>query len=368
MKKYFALTISLLLTIAGKTIAQGCIAIRSTGGVSMLANPEKDNEKSWNFGASARYFKSFRHFSGTVENKSRQADGSAVVNHQASLDLALTRTINNRWSFLLDVPVLDNSRTDEYEHGLVNGVYIKKERRSTHSFGIGDVRFAVYAWLFDPKKSRGNVQVGLGIKLPTGDDDYKDYWYNVGPGGTKELRDVDQSIQLGDGGTGFTVEVNAFYQFTHYLTVYGNGFYLINPREQNGSRTYRETLVPSLANEAICSVPDQYMFRGGLKYSIAAVKGLSVAGGVKLEGIPVYDLVGGSGDFRRPGYIWSVEPTVTYSMKNINLFASVPFAFYRNRTQSVTDKENSVTQGKHVQGDAAFANYVINVGFSVPIK
>jgi hypothetical protein len=46
----------------------------------------------------------------------------------------------------------------------------------------------------------------------------------------------------------------------------------------------------------------------------------------------------------------------------------VPVAFYRNRTQSVTDKENSITQGKHVQGDAAFADYVINAGFSIPIK
>jgi hypothetical protein len=46
------------------------------------------------------------------------------------------------------------------------------------------------------------------------------------------------------------------------------------------------------------------------------------------------------------------------------LFASVPFAVVRNRTQSVTDKENSITTGTHVQGDAAFADYTINVGIS----
>ena len=110
------------------------------------------------------------------------------------------------------------------------------------------------------------------------------------------------------------------------------------------------------------------MFRAGFAYSIAAIKGFSVAAGVKLEGIPVHDLVGGSGDFRRPGYIWSAEPTLNYSAKNINFYLSVPVAFYRNRTQSVTDKENSITQGKHVQGDAAFADYVINAGFSIPLK
>ena len=164
------------------------------------------------------------------------------------------------------------------------------------------------------------------------------------------------------------MELNAFYHLTQALTVYGDGYYLINPREQNGARTYRETLSPTLANEAICSVPDQYMARAGFTYSIAAIKGFSVAGGIKLEGIPVYDLTGVSDGFRRPGFIWSAEPTLTYSTKSANFYLSVPVAFHRNRTQSVTDKENSITQGKHVQGDAAFADYVINAGFSIPIK
>ena len=93
-----------------------------------------------------------------------------------------------------------------------------------------------------------------------------------------------------------------------------------------------------------------------------------VALGARLEGIPVYDLIGGSGDFRRPGYIWSVEPAAAYQVKKMNFFVSVPFAVARNRTQSVTDKENSVTQSKHVQGDAAFADYVVNLGFSIKFK
>ena len=238
-----------------------------------------------------------------------------------------------------------------------------------HSFGIGDVRFAAYRWLLDPKKNiKGNIQAGLGIKLPTGDDNFKDYWYNVGTGGTKDLRTVDQSIQLGDGGTGFTTELNTFYNFKRNFGVYGNFYYLINPREQNGVRTYRETLVTSLSNEAISSVPDQYMWRAGFNYGFNHIHGLTFAAGAKLEGIPVHDLVGGSGDFRRPGYIWSVEPAVTYQIKKLNFFVSVPFAIARNRTQSVTDMENSIKQNKHVQGDAAFADYVINLGFSVKFK
>ena len=364
------ITALLIATLNFEVTAQGCVAVRSTGNTTMHHPMDTLNENGlWQVSFASRYFRSFRHFSGTVENKQRLIDGSEVINHQASLDIAITRIINNRWSYMIDIPILSNSRSSLYEHGLVNKVYVKKERHTMHSFGLGDMRFAAYRWLLNPiKHSRGNIQVGLGIKLPTGDDNFKDYWYNVGPNGTKELRTVDQSIQLGDGGTGFTSELNAFYNVSHSLSLYANAYYLINPREQNGVRTYRETLSSALANEAISSVPDQYMLRGGLNYSFRNVKGLSVAVGAKLEGIPVYDLVGGSNDFRRPGFIWSIEPIINYQVKKLNFFLSVPFAIERNRTQSVTDKENSIATGKHVQGDAAFANYVINAGFSFKFK
>ncbi len=365
MKKTLVIALLITACFIQKTNAQGCVAIKSVGNASMLEHPDSTSEKYWQVSTTNRYFRSFRHFSGTKENVARLTDGSAVINHQESFDIGITHAISNRWSYFIDIPILSNARSSEYEHGLVNGVYIKKERHTMHTFGIGDVRAALYAWVLDPKKhSRFNVQVGLGIKLPTGDYNAQDYWYNVGPNGSKELRPVDPSIQLGDGGTGFTAEINAFAFITRQLSVYTNGYYLSNPREQNGTRTYRETLSPALANEAITSVPDQYLFRAGLNYALP-VKGLSVSGGARLEGIPVNDLIGGSDDFRRPGYIWSIEPSVYYTYKKYSAYVSVPWAVYRNRTQSNTDKENSAKTGTHVQGDAAFADYVVNVGFSV---
>ncbi len=364
MKKIIVL-LSACIAMNNAVRSQGCVAIKGNGASCMMVHPEESSKAGWQFSTSGRYFKSFRHFSGTEENKQRLIDHSEVINHTTVIDLALTRVLNDRWSFMIDVPIINNGRSSLYEHGLVNGAYIKKERHSTHSFGIGDVRVAAYRWMLDPAKSKkGNIQLGVGIKLATGDYDYKDYWYNVGPNGTKELRTVDQSIQLGDGGTGFTIELNTFYNFKSNFGVYGNFYYLANPREQNGTRTYRETLTPALANEAIMSVPDQYMVRAGFNYSFNHIKGLSLAAGARLEGIPVNDLIGGSGDFRRPGYIWSLEPSVNYAIKNVNLFASVPVALYRNRTQSVTDKENSIKRGVFVRGDAAFADYAINAGIS----
>jgi hypothetical protein len=366
MKKYILSAIVLLLIYAD-AFSQGCVAIRSTGGSCMMEHPagEDSTASKWMFSANSRYFKSFRHFKGKEEQKERLRIGNEVINHTSSLDLSLTRVLNNRWSLMINIPVISNSRSSLYEHGFVNGVNNFNQRHSMHSFGLGDIRVATYRWLFDPSKfHKANAQLGLGIKLPTGDYDYKDYWYNVGPGGTKELRTVDQSIQLGDGGTGFTAELNVFYNVIQNLGVYGNFYYLINPREQNGVQTYRETIRASLANESIMSVPDQYMVRTGINYSINAVKGLVVAAGVRLEGIPVEDLVGGSGGFRRPGYIWSVEPALNYQRHKTNLFVSVPVAFDRNRTQSVTDKETTKATGTFTQGDAAFADYSVNLGLA----
>lgn len=361
-KLTIAFLIFLTITSYVKVFAQGCVAIKSTGGTCMMDHHPDDTDSlkgSWLFSANSRYFKSFRHYRGSIEQKERLAQNTEVINHQGSLDITLTRVFKNRWSVMMNMPLLFNARSSLYEHGRV-------ARHSMHSYGLGDIRLAAYRWLFNPEKNmHANVQFGMGIKLPTGNYNYKDYWYNVGPDGGRELRTVDQSIQLGDGGTGITAELNTFYNFKANLGIYGNFYYLANPREQNGVRTYRETVSPTLANEAFMSVPDQYMARAGVNYALKkTLQGLIVNAGVRWEGIPVYDLIGKSGHFRRPGYIISAEPGINYQAHKINFFVSMPVALVRNRTQSVTDKENTITRGTFVQGDAAFADYSANMGLA----
>ncbi len=364
MLKHIIATI-ILTAIAFQSYSQGCVAIRSNGSSCSIQKPGSDSG-SWLFSANYRYFKSFRHFKGKEEQKERLVQNTEVINYSNSLDLSIAKRLNSRWTLSINFPLLANTRSSLYEHGLVNGTYIKKDRHSTHSYGLGDVRFAAYRWLIDPQKhTKINVQAGLGVKFATGDYNYKDYWYNVGVGGKKELRTVDQSIQLGDGGTGFTTELNAYYMPSPTLNIYANTYYLINPRNVNGTRTYRETLSPALINEDIMSVPDQYMARVGASYNFLRVQGLSVSGGARIEGIPVYDLVGGSDAFRRPGYVIAVEPGVGYNGKKTSWYLNVPVALSRNRTQSVTDKEMSKTTGTFRQGDAAFADYSINLGCAV---
>lgn len=202
--------------------------------------------------------------------------------------------------------------------------------------------------------------------MPTGDYRYQDYFYRNDS--VKILGPVDQSIQLGDGGTGITLEANTFYVFSKKASVYLNAFYLSNPREHNGVSTARGS-APSVTAIAygsdVMSVPDQYMLRVGANY---ALNHFSFSGGMRMECVPAEDLIGGSNGFRRPGYVISVEPVVAYKIKGTQFYISVPVAIERSRTQSVPDKIRTTKTGVYSQGDAAFSDYTINFGASFSLK
>jgi len=355
LKFFFAIAFYTIFTNTHAN-AQGCVAIKSSGPLSNMEHPMQDSSsKGWQLSVSYRYFKSFRHFKGADEQKQRLVIGNEVINHQSTIDLGITRIFNQYWSVSVGMPYLINTRSSLYEHG-------GKERHSSYSHGIGDMRIVANRWLFNSHTtSKGNIQIGLGVKLPTGDYNYQSKFFNVTP----EIRPVDQSIQLGDGGVGIIAEMNGFLNFSSQFGGYTNLYYMANPRNTNGTRTYREVLSAALANEAISSVPDQYLARIGVNYTFGgALNALTLSAGGRIEGIPVHDLIGKSNAFRRPGYIISAEPSINYSLKRVNIFANVPIALKRDRTQSVTDKENSIRTGTYVIGDAAFADYSINIGAS----
>jgi hypothetical protein len=322
MKKYMLL-IAVIVVIGIKNInAQGCVAIRSTGGAFCGMQKKDFDSSKWSLTLNGRYFRSFRHFVGKDEQKQRVAQGTQVINHSFATDLSLTYKLKNNWSISANIPVISNTRSSLYEHD-------GKTRHSTSSFGIGDARISVGKWLFNEHK-KGNLQVVIGLKLPTGDYRFQDYFYKNDS--TKVQGPVDQSIQLGDGGTGITLEVNAYHHFTKKLSVYSNFYYLLNPREQNGVSTARggTASVSSMRYTSdVMSVPDQYMIRAGVNYK---VKSFLFSAGLRDECLPVKDLAGGSKGFRRPGYIISVEPGVTYNFKKISLYCFLPFAIQRSRT------------------------------------
>jgi hypothetical protein len=352
--------IFLHLSIALPAEAQGCVAIRQMAGcgTSLFTNGNIF-EPGWQFTAAYRYFQSDRHFRGTHEEPDRQTSNTEVINDSHSLDLNFGYSINKRWLLNMSLPLVYNERSSLYEHG-------RTERHSSRSNGLGDLRISALHWLWHPDSSAfGNLGIGFGVKLPTGNFQAMDYFYNVGPEGQAEYRPVDQSIQPADGGLGLTLELQGFGRLARNLYFYGSAFYLINPMEVNGARTYRETLSPMLANEAIMSIPDQYSVRAGLGLSDILRHGLSLTIGGRFEGVPVQDLIGGSTGFRRPGYVLSLEPGIDIMHGRHNFSLTLPVALVRNRLQSVTDLETEMATGIPRQGDAAFADWVLNISYTL---
>jgi len=103
---------------------------------------------------------------------------------------------------------------------------------------------------------------------------------------------------------------------------------------------------------------------GNVAALVIAGHAVDFAGGVRVEALPSKDLIGGSRGFRRPGYIVSFEPSVTYVTKKVSFNIAVPKALKRDRTQSNADKRQTADTGKYTQGDAAFADYLISAGMT----
>ena len=351
------LILATFLSVSHSGFAQGCVAIRhfsSTMGNNLESNLLNQGEIQ--LGMNYRYFESFRHFKGTEEEPDRVSNHTEVINYSHAWDFSLNYGITDRLYAGLSIPTVINERSSLYEHG-------REERHKSFSRGLGDIRLGLGYWLFDPiEHNRGNLSLGMGVKLPTGNYNATDIFYNVGPEGTPQVRPVDQSIQPGDGGFGLTVDFQFYQGLTDNFMFYGGGFYLFNPRETNGIRTFRETLSPILENEAIMSVPDQYSLRAGFGLSLSSMFSASL--GARFEGVPVEDVFGGNEGFRRPGNVLSIEPGVSFMKNDLSVNLNVPIAVRRERPQSVTDLETERLTGEPRNGDAAFADYLINLGIS----
>ncbi|MCF8201354.1 MAG: hypothetical protein K9J29_05190, partial [Bacteroidia bacterium] len=331
--------------------------------------------KQWQVGANYRYFESFRHFKGDEEQYDRLVKQTQVINYSNTIDISASMGLTLRTQMNVNLPVSYTDRSSYYEHGGQTTTFPGARKTST-SAGIGDARIGISKWLWNPvSHTKSNLMLGVGLKLPTGNWNVQDSFYNVmvtdpvtGSSSRKTVyRPVDQSIQLGDGGLGLSLEMQGFWEMADGLFAYGNAFYILNPRGVNGTMTNRRTTIvvngvsQVFTNEYMCSVADQYAARLGF-LSQSQLHGLSFSWGARLEGVPVRDLVGESYGFRRPGYTIAAEPGVTYMKGKTTVNFNMPIALYRIRKQSVTDKEVQDATGVARNGDAAFADYLISLG------
>jgi len=378
MKVRSFLVASFLVLSVSNAKAQGCVAVRGFGGCGVAGGSGLAlAPKQWQVGANYRYFESFRHFKGDEEQYDRLVKQTQVINYSNTMDISASMGLTLRTQLNVNLPVSYTDRSSYYEHGGQTTTFPGARKTST-SAGIGDARIGISKWLWNPvSHTKSNLMLGVGLKLPTGNWNVQDSFYNVmvtdpvtGTSSRKTVyRPVDQSIQLGDGGLGLSLEMQGFWEMADGLFAYGNAFYILNPRGVNGTMTNRRTTIvvngvsQVFTNEYMCSVADQYAARLGF-LSQSQLHGLSFSWGARLEGVPVRDLVGESYGFRRPGYTIAAEPGVTYMKGKTTVNFNMPIALYRIRKQSVTDKEVQDATGVARNGDAAFADYLISLGLT----
>jgi hypothetical protein len=293
----------------------------------------------WHLSIGFRKQRSHRHFVGTEEQKQRAEQGTEVVNNIYLYDAALTYDVNRRFNITAAIPFMKATR----RRGTSPQIF--------HSFGFGDLSVMGRMWLFkEPSESRQNISFGVGIKFPTGKSNVTDTV--LAGNGRTVTQVVDQSIQLGDGGWGIPLDIQAYKRFGN-TTVYASGAYLLNPRDTNGVPTGR-----GRPSEGIMSVADQYLARVGISRPVPKTRQWAFTIGWRIEGVPVRDLIGKSNGFRRPGYGMAIEPGVQYFRRKDTWSVTVPIAAGRNRKRSVSD----ILVGNR-GGDAAFADYMILVGY-----
>jgi hypothetical protein len=339
-----------VLASAPRAHAQGCVALKEIGAQSVpidgvTATPGQDK---WDLTETYEHFRSYLDYIGSHNNTpARTAASSQVINVVDQFDTSLTYDVDLSDSVSFDLPYFKATRSSLYEH---DGVH----RYKTRSSDFGDARGSFDRWLFNPAKNpRGNISVGLGLSAPTGKSNVKDYFH------TKTglvYHNVDQSIQPGSGGWGYIFEGSAYYRITATTSLYTNGFYMATPQDTNGTRTQSAITSETAYN----SIEDQYELRGGVSQQVAHFEHgiLSASLGGRWEGVPSLDLIGRSDGFRRPGYVLSVEPGVSFTLPHDSLSLSVPVVEYINRTQSYPD---TLTGG---HGDAFFAKFLVLITYS----
>lgn len=315
-----------------------------------------------------RWQRSARHFVGTDEQEDRRDARSQVINNTHIFDATGTMGLSNGWSAAVGIPFISSKRSARDGLDLIQfnqarteiiGFTSREERGDVNE--IGDASVIFRKWMGDLAQIKGNVQLGLGLQIPTGDNDVRTLNRFIPTGLARNannvrLREVtvDQSIQPGVGEYGWIGDLQAF-RVVDKTTLYFTGTYIAYPTELNGVPTFRRD-----PNEAIMSAADQYLVRGGAIFTnVLDLPWLAAGLGLRWEGVPVRDIFGGSGGFRRPGYAISLEPTFIRTVGRESFTLAIPIAVQRNRQASVADELDD-----GAAGDAAFADYLILAGYT----
>ncbi|MGH9599017.1 MAG: hypothetical protein ACRD27_04090, partial [Terracidiphilus sp.] len=204
------LFLTAVLFSASPLHAQGCIVARSPEqvlpGVDQSELPTSQGgyllPRHFQFTLGERHQFSNLHYVGDVYQEYRTAEHTQVQNRINLLDFDLVWQWTPRLNVELNAPLLFASR---------------KEQSSPVEYqasGVGDIIVAANTWILSPTKPhRGNVSVGLGVLMPSGNDDVENTvdTNTTGSGPpTLVTAPVDYSIQPGNGGWGMVMQWQGF--------------------------------------------------------------------------------------------------------------------------------------------------------------
>jgi hypothetical protein len=288
---------AVLLAVAAFSVhasGQGCILARSpeqglpTGQGGVLAPGH------FQITIGERHQYSFQHYVGDVYQEYRAQQQTQVQNRINLITANLTYQWTPRISFAIDAPWLFASRKGQSSP-------IKYS-----SSGVGDTILATNVWIRNPEHAtRGNVSLGLGVMMPTGNDDVTNTvnTNTTGTGAPVEVTaPVDYSIQPGNGGWGMVMQWAGYQQVGHSLVFYTDGDYIATQGGTNGIQR-GATLNPAQPLNNYVAISDQYLLEAGVLIPVLPEKGLSATFGPRDEGVPAGNLFSNNNDgFRRPGF------------------------------------------------------------------
>ena len=320
-------------------VAQGCAPVRFAGSVPGTEGDIYLRRHTWQVSLTYRQLSSNRLIQGHDDM------GPSSVVRTKALFSSVTYGVSDRLAVTLSLP---------FSHGSHDTMYPDGQRHTNRATGLGDVSISAAYWLFNANALRpgGNLAVGFGLKLPTGANDVSGTWWNAD--GSTIAWPVHQSIELGDGGWGFSLRVQGFQPVRSRLYLYGGGSYMFNPR-----RTTEVVRTPGSPQR--WAVPDTWDATAGLVATLWPVQGLSARLGVAFDGTRKRDLLGGTDslEHRLPATSGYLMPGVTLTRGAHTLTLSMGTRIYKRFLPSVWDDAN----GK--KGGGGLARYVFQGGYAV---
>lgn len=323
--------------------------------------------QKYSFGLHYRWFDADQVYVGNVRRPQLEDANMHDIFNSHSLSLNVGYMLNKRFSFFAAFPLVWNQKSSVQEHSIVNDNVIRLQRRVTEAIGIGDLFVGTnYQITNSSTNTIGSLTATAAVKIPTGDYQITDRWQGVGPGRTDVIRPVDPAIQPGDGSWGGLLGLRGSLLVFDWLGAYGEAQYLATPTDTNGVATFRNTISNLYTLEGSTSVPDQFMGRIGVSLRVPGSV-LILNSGIRIDGVPVNDLIGKSNGFRRPGFASTWENGVTVQSKDFSFYVTIPYVYFQTRYQSNPDRIYSLQNSTVRHGEGAFSRFMVYAGLQARI-